>query len=90
MRYIAQLVFVDITKVFIIVSDSPLHVVVAFLRNAILISDVIHQIVIVMTPEIWMNHRIAKRVDLTDVIAITVHDIDILKPIAICTHFPEG
>jgi len=89
MRHIAQLIFIDIAKAFIIVIDTALHVTVAFLWHTIFIPDVIHQVMIVMATEIRMDHRIAKWIDLADVIAIAVHDIDVLEAVAIRAHLPE-
>ena len=89
-RHIAQLIGVNVPKLPVVIGDATFHVVHRFHRNPVLVTDEIHEVVVVVPAQALLHHGIFQRVDFADEMVIPVKYIDVLKPIAIGTHFPVG
>ena len=90
LRHIAEFLLIDVAQTHIVVADTLLHMTLALHGNIILIPDVVHQIVVVASPEIGAYHIKAQRVDLTDEIVVPVKDVDVFQTVSVRPHLPEG
>ena len=89
-RHTAQLLLIHIPQLHIVTGDPLLHLTVALLRHAVRIADIVHQIVVIVPPEVWADHGKAQRIKLTEEIPIAVKRVDIGETVAVRSHLPEA
>ena len=87
--HIAEFLTVDVAKTRVVVGDAPLHLALALRRHAVLVADVVHQIMIVAAAKTAAHHIKAQRVKLAEEVVVAVENIDVGETIAVRSHLPE-
>ena len=88
--HVAEFLRVDVAKTRVVVGDAPFHLALALRRHAVLVADVVHQVVVVAAAKIAAHHVEAQRVKLAEKVVVTVENIDVGEAIAVRPHLPEG
>ena len=63
---------------------------VAFPCIAILIAEIIHEVMIVIASQAGTQHGKLQRRQLAQIIVVAVKDVDEVQPVPITSHIPEG
>ena len=87
--HIAEFLTVDVAKTRVVVGDAPLHLALALRRYAVLVADVVHQIMIVAAAEVAAHHIEAQRVEFAEEVIVAVENIDVGETVAVRSHLPE-
>ena len=89
-RHVSQFVGVNVPKRPVVIGYAPFHVVHRFHGNPVLVTDEIHEVMVVISSQALLHHSIFQRVDFTDEMVVPVKHVDIFQPVAVGSHFPVG
>ena len=87
--HIAEFFRIDVAKTRVVVGDAPLHLALALRRHAVLVADIVHQVVVVAAAKTAAHHIKAQRVKLTEKVVVAVENIDVSEAVAVRSHLPE-
>ena len=86
----AQLLGIDLLHIAVILRDAVLHSSAAFHRDAILIPDIIHQVMVVVPAKVLIHPDEFIAGHLSQKTAVPVVAVDVRKPVAVGAQLPEA
>ena len=89
LRHKADIFGVNIPQHRIVINHTVFHSLVAFYRKVLIVADVIHQIMVVITTYHPGQMGIHQRVHIAQIIIPSVKHIDVVQTVTVCTQFPE-